>query len=63
MEYKVYVKMKFGIDDTFDAEYSGETYTNKKEAIKELKEAKNHCKNDNDAIYAYIETSDYDYIF
>lgn len=56
--FMVMVKMKFGIDDTFDCEYSGIEHTTKEAAEIELKEAENKLKDDKLFIYAYIHTED-----
>lgn len=53
--YRVMVKMKFGIDDTFDAEYSGMVHESKEAANIELKEAERKLKDDDLVNYCYIE--------
>ena len=54
-KYRIKVNMKFGIDDTFDAEYSGIIHETKAAANVELKEAEHKLKNDDLVIYCYIE--------
>lgn len=56
--YTVMIKMHFGIDDTFDAEYSGIDHDTKEAAAIELKEAEQKLKDDKLFIYAYIHTED-----
>lgn len=53
--YMVMVKMLFGIDDTYDAEYSGTWHETKEAAQKELKEAEQLKNTDRNYIYAYIK--------
>lgn len=52
--FKVIALMKFGIDDTYDAEYSGIDHETKEAAEKELQEAKKKTKNDATILNVYI---------
>ena len=54
MKYIVMVTIDFGIDDTYEAEYTGEEYTSYEEARKEFLKA----KNDVNVNCAYIKTID-----
>lgn len=53
--YKVIAKLSFGIDDTFEAEYSGIEHATKEAAEAELTEAKLHEVDNESLIFLYIE--------
>lgn len=52
MKYIVMCSVDFGIDDTYEAEYTGEEYTSYEKARKEFLKA----KNDVNVNSAYIKT-------
>jgi len=53
--YRVMVHLKFGIDDTYDCEYSGIVHDTKEQAQIELVEAEDKLDNNANFIWAYIE--------
>ena len=55
MKYIVMVNMNFGIDDTFDGEYSGIIHDTPEAAVNEMTEAEAYGKNDAAFNYSYVK--------
>ena len=52
--YEVRANIPFGVDDTYDCEYSGEVHKTKEAAEAELKKARKHASESSEINYVYI---------